>query len=62
MNDNSSSHGGKRQGSGRPTLGITKKVSITLSDENWEKFDKARGDKSTSAMLREIIKKEIGRA
>jgi hypothetical protein len=30
-----STHGGKRKGAGRPSLGTTKKVSLTLPDEIW---------------------------
>jgi hypothetical protein len=32
-------HGGKREGAGRPALGTTKKVSLTLADEIWEKLE-----------------------
>lgn len=49
------SHGGKREGAGRPALGITKKVSITLPDEIWDKLDDHRGDQKMSAFLRELI-------
>lgn len=51
----SSNHGGGREGAGRPSLGTTKKVSLTLPDEVWEELEEARGDKAMSAMLREII-------
>ncbi|TCS94996.1 hypothetical protein [Hazenella coriacea] len=36
--------GGKRPGAGRPRLGITKKVSLTLTLEEWEKLEES-GDK-----------------
>lgn len=32
-------HGGKREGAGRPSLGTTKKVSLTLPDEIWEMLE-----------------------
>jgi hypothetical protein len=32
-------HGGKRAGSGAKPLGITRKVSITLSQEDWDRID-----------------------
>lgn len=48
-------HGGKREGAGRPALGITKKVSITLPDEVWKKIDETRGEESLSAFLRKKL-------
>lgn len=53
--DHLKKHGGKREGAGRPSLGTTKKVSITLPDESWEQIEKARGERSMSAFLRDII-------
>lgn len=50
-----STHGGKREGAGRPSLGTTKKVSITLPDDIWEKLEKEKGEQSMSAFLRELI-------
>ncbi|MEF3225898.1 hypothetical protein LJA00_08480 [Campylobacter jejuni] len=47
--------GGKREGAGRPSLGTTKKLSITLPDEIWKQIDDARGNRPLSAFLREII-------
>lgn len=39
---------------GRPSLGITKKVSLTLSEESWEWFDeKAKGNRSQ--FLRDLV-------
>lgn len=49
------SHGGKRDGAGRPSLGKTKKVSITLPDEVWERIDDSKKEQSMSAFLRELI-------
>lgn len=42
---------------GRPSLGTTKKVSLTLPDEVWEKIDedKVEEDISQSALLRSIV-------
>ncbi|WP_224771320.1 hypothetical protein [Metabacillus idriensis] len=48
-------HGGKREGAGRPSLGTTKKVSITLPDEIWEKLEQHRKEQAMSAFLRELI-------
>ncbi|HLT64845.1 MAG TPA: hypothetical protein VKZ80_00660 [Flavobacterium sp.] len=50
-----SNRGGRREGAGRPSLGTTRKVSITLPDEIWEQLEDAKSDKSMSAFLREII-------
>jgi len=52
------SHGGKREGAGRPSLGTTKKVSITLPDEVWERIEHEksyRGDISMSQFIRETL-------
>lgn len=39
---------------GRPTLGVTKKVSLTLSEESWKWFDeKAQGNRSQ--FLRDLV-------
>ena len=51
----SKNHGGSRKGSGRPSLGTTKKVSITLPDEVWEQLNEAKGEESMSSFLRRII-------
>lgn len=45
---------------GRPSLGVTKKVSLTLPEETWERFD-AEAEKlvgSRSALLRYLIGQE----
>lgn len=44
---------------GRPSMGTTKKVSLTLSDDMWEWLDeKAQGNRS--AFLREIVWNALG--
>src|SRR5699024_1587269 len=44
---------------GRPAIGITKKVSLTLSEDNWEWLDeKAEGNRS--GFLREIVWNALG--
>lgn len=48
-------HGGAREGSGRPALGKTKKVSITLPEEIWDEIEQEKGDLPMSAFLRELI-------
>ncbi|KIO69290.1 hypothetical protein B4065_1463 [Caldibacillus thermoamylovorans] len=48
-------HGGKREGAGRPSVGTTKKVSLTLPDEIWEEIEKMKEDSSQSAVLRKIV-------
>lgn len=47
--------GGKREGAGRPSLGTTKKVSITLPDEIWDVLEIEKGDETLAGFLREII-------
>lgn len=49
--------GGKREGAGRPAVGVTKKVSITLPEEVWEKIKIEKSEKSVSqsSLLRSII-------
>jgi len=47
----------KNKKAGRPSLGITKKVSLTLPEEDWEWFDqKAKGNRSQ--LLRYLIHQE----
>lgn len=51
-------HGGFREGAGRPSLGVTKKVSITLPEEIWLKIEQdieLEDFKSKSAYLRNVI-------
>ena len=40
---------------GRPTIGVTKKVSITLPDAIWKKIEDEKGNMAMSAYLREFI-------
>jgi predicted DNA-binding protein len=49
--------GGIREGAGRKAIGITKKVSITLNEETWEKLEQTKHDEniSQSSILRSII-------
>jgi hypothetical protein len=49
------SHGGRREGAGRPPMGTTRKVSITLPDEVWEEIEKKKGNKTMAAYLRSVI-------
>lgn len=49
-----SPHGGKREGAGRPSLGITKKVSITLPDNIWDEIEGEKGELTKSAFFREL--------
>jgi len=39
---------------GRPAIGVTKKVSLTLSEEEWEWLDEHAKD-NRSAFLRELV-------
>jgi hypothetical protein len=50
-----SKHGGYREGAGRPSLGITKKVSITLPDDIWDEIEREKGDLAMSAFLRDLV-------
>ena len=44
---------------GRPAIGVTKKVSLTLSEDNWEWLDeKAEGNRSK--FLREVVWNALG--
>ncbi|MBD0379915.1 ribbon-helix-helix domain-containing protein [Paenibacillus sedimenti] len=49
--------GGLREGAGRKSIGATKKVSLTLSDEMWGKLEKHCTDHklSRSEVIRNII-------
>lgn len=46
--------GGKRPGAGRPKEGITKKVSLTLTQEEWEVLEK---EPTYGAAVKKLIKK-----
>jgi hypothetical protein len=51
------SNSAKKEKMGRPSLGVTKKVSITLPSDVWEKIEKEIQDqelKSMSAYFREL--------
>lgn len=54
-----STHGGKRNGAGRPSLGTTKKVSLTLLDEVWGKIEQRKEELgvSQSQTLRMMIER-----
>ncbi|WP_454193304.1 ribbon-helix-helix domain-containing protein [Paenibacillus sp. Marseille-Q7038] len=40
--------GGLREGAGRKSIGVTKKVSLTLTEEMWEQFEKHCTDNKMS--------------
>jgi len=50
-------HGGKREGAGRPSVGITRRVSLTLPAEIWEMIDQRKEElgSSQSATLRMMV-------
>jgi hypothetical protein len=48
-------HGGYREGAGRPSLGVTKKVSITLPDNVWDEIEHEKGELTMSAFLRGLV-------
>ena len=43
--------GGKREGAGRPAVGVTKKVSITLPEEVWEKIKIEKSRKKCKSVI-----------
>jgi len=49
--------GGSREGAGRKGIGQTKKISLTLSEEAWQKIEElcTKSDSSRSEVIREII-------
>lgn len=51
------SRGGLREGAGRKTLGVTKKISLTLKDEIWESIEKQclENNLSRSEVIRNMI-------
>lgn len=48
----------KKRSVGRPSIGITKKVSLTLTKDDWEQFD-AKAKWNRSLFLRQIIVKAL---
>lgn len=56
IEDKKGGRGGTRSGAGRPSIGVTKKVSITMPEEVWKAIDTyAHETGSQSATIREII-------
>lgn len=49
---------GARHPVGRPSLGATKKVSITMPEDAWEWFEKEAEGSSKSDVLRQLISQE----
>ncbi|MFD2615685.1 hypothetical protein [Paenibacillus gansuensis] len=51
------SRGGLREGSGRKSIGVTKKVSLTLTEEMWNKIEDHCTDNkiSRSEVIRNIL-------
>ncbi|GIO90188.1 MULTISPECIES: ribbon-helix-helix domain-containing protein [Paenibacillus] len=49
--------GGAREGAGRKGIGMTRKISLTLTEEIWEEIDRECGELeiSRSAYLRNMI-------
>lgn len=49
--------GGHREGSGRKSIGVTKKVSLTLTEEIWEKIEShcEENKQSRSEVIRNIL-------
>ncbi|MDM5245744.1 CopG family transcriptional regulator [Lysinibacillus sp. G4S2] len=57
---NLNQRGGKRKGAGRKAFGITKKVSLTLSEETWSEIGVLIGNGSNqSEVLRSLIEKGL---
>lgn len=51
------SRGGPREGAGRKSIGITKKVSLTLTDDMWERLEQdcLNNNQSRSEVIRNMI-------
>lgn len=49
--------GGAREGAGRKAIGVTKKVSLTLSEATWQELEKQCTERecSRSEVLRDLI-------
>ncbi|MBT2764453.1 ribbon-helix-helix domain-containing protein [Paenibacillus sp. ISL-20] len=60
----SGKRGGNRKGAGRKPIGVTRKISLTLSQECWEEIDRYchKGDYSVSEILRSIIEDNLHNA
>ena len=57
---NQNQRGGKRKGAGRKAFGITKKVSLTLSEDAWSEIENLIEDGSNqSKVLRSLIEKGL---
>jgi hypothetical protein len=52
-----SARGGLREGAGRKTIGVTKKISLTLPEELWERFEQQclEHKASRSEVIRSIM-------
>lgn len=55
--------GGLREGAGRKSIGVTKKVSLTLTEEIWQEIESACVDRnlSRSQVFRTIIESHFSR-
>ncbi|WP_245585815.1 ribbon-helix-helix protein, CopG family [Paenibacillus pinihumi] len=55
--------GGLREGAGRKAIGVTKKVSLTLAEELWEKLEASceQQGQSRSELLRSLIEAHYSR-
>lgn len=51
--------GGYREGAGRPSLGETKKVSITLPADSWKSIEQKKGDLTMAAYFRNVILNDL---
>lgn len=49
----------KKKSVGRPSLGVTKKVSLTLSEDDWEWLDK-KADGNRSNFIRQAVTNALG--
>lgn len=57
---NKNQRGGKRKGAGRKAFGITKKVSLTLSEDAWSEIGNLiKNGSSQSEVLRRLIEKGL---
>jgi len=55
--------GGLREGAGRPSIGVTKKVSLTLTEELWHEIESVCADQnvSRSQVFRNIIESHFSK-